>query len=313
MARLRRPGRGGLGLLVDSLARWPKPRSPPWPCGLCGGGLARKGAPIERSLAWDCWPSSGTLFLGLSLCWQRHGISCRTAPPGRPAAHLWPDLVTALLAPDDWFITAACSADAQGRDLEEADLMNLNRCQAGAAALQRRRSAMSWRIRWSGAPWAGVGPCCWRGCAPRPPPGPGAGVLEPRYSHRSSTPTSLVIARLGSAPSRNQKGALTDLPWGSVERKLLGGGVRPNGTDVVQPQPPVSPAPGQQGDCWHWIHCLPTWPAGAHLFLCTDLGSRPEIEGSRSASPGISPPRINSWPNNDLLRRAGYSAPPVLA
>ncbi|APD48053.1 rod shape-determining protein MreD [Synechococcus sp. CS-602] len=92
----------GLGLLVDSLQVGPETQIPALALlGWWWGRLARKGAPIERSLSLGLLALLGTLFLGLSLLLQRHGISLSEPLLRQAGLHtlLAQTLVTALLAP----------------------------------------------------------------------------------------------------------------------------------------------------------------------------------------------------------------------
>jgi putative chitobiose transport system substrate-binding protein len=103
----------------------------------------------------------------------------------------------------------------------------------------------------------------------------------------------------------------TDVPWGSVERKLLAAVFARTAPDVVNLNPLFAANLASKGGLQPLEPLLPEGAASAYLPLIWQAGrsAGPDGQLQQFAIPWYLTARI-TLANGDLLRRAGYQAPP---
>jgi putative chitobiose transport system substrate-binding protein len=100
----------------------------------------------------------------------------------------------------------------------------------------------------------------------------------------------------------------TDVPWGSVERKLLAAVFARTATGRGEPQPPVRRQPGRQGGLLPWSGCCPPGPPGLPaLDLAGRPQRRPDGRPAQFAIPWYLTARI-TLANTQLLQPGRFTA-----
>ncbi|APD48052.1 sugar ABC transporter substrate-binding protein [Synechococcus sp. CS-602] len=164
---------------------------------------------------------------------------------------------------------------------------------------------MSGGIRWSRRAVLGSALLLAAGCAPRRRPGRELEFWSLELSPKFDTYITSVIAAW-EALHPGIKVRWTDLPWGSVERKLLAAVFARTAPDVVNLNPLFAANLASKGGL---LALDPLLPPGAGDTFLPRIWQAGRIEGEQIGIPWYLTARI-TLANNDLLRRAGYSAPP---
>jgi putative chitobiose transport system substrate-binding protein len=99
----------------------------------------------------------------------------------------------------------------------------------------------------------------------------------------------------------------TDVPWSSVERKLLAAVYARSAPDLVNLNPPFAANLASKGGLLDLTPVLPAGSAAAYLPRIWQAGQQ---EGEQFAIPWYLTARI-TMANRQLLERAGYAAPPT--
>ncbi|WP_370561616.1 sugar ABC transporter substrate-binding protein [Cyanobium sp. NS01] len=98
----------------------------------------------------------------------------------------------------------------------------------------------------------------------------------------------------------------TDVPWGSVERKLLAAVFARTAPDLVNLNPPFAANLASKGGL---LDLEPVLPAGAEQRYLPRIWQAGQQDGSQFAIPWYLTARI-TMANRELLQQAGYAAPP---
>jgi len=99
----------------------------------------------------------------------------------------------------------------------------------------------------------------------------------------------------------------TDVPWSSVERKLLAAVYARSAPDLVNLNPPFAANLASKGGLRDLVPLLPAGAADAYLPRIWQAGQQ---DGAQFAIPWYLTARI-TMANRQLLERAGYAAPPL--
>jgi putative chitobiose transport system substrate-binding protein len=139
---------------------------------------------------------------------------------------------------------------------------------------------------------------------------PGAGVRELQFWTLDLAPKfNGYIGAVIAAWERDHPGVRvrwTDVPWSSVERKLLAAVYARSAPDLVNLNPPFAANLASKGGLLDLGPVLPAGAADAYLPLIWQAGQQ---EGEQFAIPWYLTARI-TMANRQLLERAGYAAPP---
>jgi putative chitobiose transport system substrate-binding protein len=139
---------------------------------------------------------------------------------------------------------------------------------------------------------------------------PGAGVRELQFWTLDLAPKfNSYIGAVIAAWERDHPGVRvrwTDVPWSSVERKLLAAVYARSAPDLVNLNPPFAANLASKGGL---LDLGPVLPAGAADAYLPSIWQAGQQEGEQFAIPWYLTARI-TMANRQLLERAGYAAPP---
>ena len=155
----------------------------------------------------------------------------------------------------------------------------------------------------------GSGSAALAACAPRRPAAGDAGRvltlwtldLAPRFN---SYLRAVIAAWEAENPGVQVR--WTDVPWSAVERKLLAAVFARTAPDLVNLNPPFAASLASKGGL---LDLTPLLPAGAGARYLPSIWQAGRLDGGQFALPWYLTARI-SMVNQQLLRQAGYAAPP---